>query len=135
VHRACIGIAELTHLEVDDNQTAQAAVEEEKIDTKPSVIQSKPLLPSEKSKVVAQLQQKIGEVVDECSSRSDSEYSSFSPRNSSTNGSLTASSAVMASPASARTFQHGGFILRERDALVKLASDLTVKLTNRPAGA
>jgi hypothetical protein len=41
---AGISVAELAHLEVDDDQTPQATVKEEEIDTKPGVIETKPLL-------------------------------------------------------------------------------------------
>ena len=68
-------------------------------------------------------------------SKSDSEYSSLRSRNSRTNGSLMASSGVIVSPGSARLslLEHGGFVLRERDALVELAADLTVELPDGPA--
>jgi hypothetical protein len=65
VHLPGIGIAELAHLEVDDDQTPQASVKEEEIDTKPSVIETKPLLSAKKSEVITQLQQKISEIVNE----------------------------------------------------------------------
>jgi hypothetical protein len=44
VHLPGIGVAELAYLEVDDDQTPQATVKEEEIDTEPGVIETKPLL-------------------------------------------------------------------------------------------
>ena len=41
-------------------------MKEEEIDTKPGVIETKPLLSAKKSEVITQLQQKISEIVNEC---------------------------------------------------------------------
>ena len=56
MHLSGICVAKLAHLKVDDNQTSQAAVEKEEIDTKPSVVDTKPLLTAKEGEVVAQLQ-------------------------------------------------------------------------------
>ena len=65
VHLSGIRISESIRLEVDDYQTAQTPVEEKKIDPKPSIVEAKSLLASEKGEVVTQLQQEIREIADE----------------------------------------------------------------------
>ena len=65
VHLSGIRISEAIRLEVDDDQTAQTPVEEKKIDPKPSIVEAKSLLASEKSEVVTQLQQEVREMADE----------------------------------------------------------------------
>ena len=72
-------------------------MEEDEVDAKPCVVDAKPALAAQEGKIVAQLQEEVGEAVDEGSSKSDSEYSSLRSRNSRTKGSLIASSGVTAS--------------------------------------
>jgi hypothetical protein len=136
VHLPGIGIAELAHLEVNDDQASQAAVKQEEIDAKPGVVDTEPLLPTEKSEVVAQLQQKIGEIVDEClfkiafrlfvleaeKLKHERVFNGFLRRDG------------IAGFGYFRFLKHGGFVPGKRDALVKLAANLTIKLANRPAG-
>jgi hypothetical protein len=44
VHLPRIGVRELAELEIDDNQTAQKAVEEEQVHAVPRVADAKPVL-------------------------------------------------------------------------------------------
>jgi len=63
VHLSGIRISESIRLKVDDYQTAQTPMEEKKIDTKPRIVEAKPLLASEKSEVVTKLQQEVAKTV------------------------------------------------------------------------
>jgi len=65
VHLAGIGVAELANLQVGQEQATQAAMEEDEIDAKPVVVEAKPPLTANEGEIVAQLQQEIGEVLDE----------------------------------------------------------------------
>lgn len=65
MHLAGVGVAELANLQVGQEQAPQAAMEENKIDAKPIVIEAKPPLATDKGEIVAQFQQKIGEMPDE----------------------------------------------------------------------
>ena len=65
VHLPCVRVTELTNLEVDDEQAAQATVKEDEVDTKPGVVDAKPTLATEERKIVAQLQEEICEMLDE----------------------------------------------------------------------
>ena len=64
VHLACIGVAELSDLEINDDQTFEQAMEEQQIDTKPVIIQPQTPLSSEKGKIVAKFYQKICQMPD-----------------------------------------------------------------------
>jgi hypothetical protein len=65
VHLPSVRVTELAYFEVDDDQTMQATVEENEVDTKPCVIDAKPALAAKKGKIIAQFQQKVGEAVDQ----------------------------------------------------------------------
>jgi len=65
VHLSGVRISESIRLKVDDDQTAQTPMEEKKIDTKPRIVEAKPLLASEKGEVVTKFQQEIREMADE----------------------------------------------------------------------
>lgn len=66
VHLAGVGVAEFSDLQVGQKQAAQTAVEENKIDAKPVVVEAEPPLTADESEIVAQLQQEVGEMPDEC---------------------------------------------------------------------
>jgi hypothetical protein len=57
VHLAGVGIGELAELQIDDDQAAELAVEEEQVDSIPLVADAQPFLPADKRKVAAQFQQ------------------------------------------------------------------------------
>ena len=57
--------AEPADLQIDDQQAFETAVEEEQIDAKPCVVQPQPALAADEGEVVAQLQQEVGQVLDE----------------------------------------------------------------------
>src|SRR5882724_12478290 len=65
VHLPSVRITELPYLDVNDDQPVQTTVEENEVDTKPVVVDAKPALAAEESKIIAQLQKKVGETVDE----------------------------------------------------------------------
>ena len=65
VHLPSVRVTELAHLEVNNDQAAQAAVKEDEIYTKPGVVDTKPGLAAEEGKIIAQLQEEVREVLDE----------------------------------------------------------------------
>lgn len=56
MHLPCVGIGELTKLEVNDDQTTQPTVKEEQIDSELLLPNPQPVLVTYESKVAAQLQ-------------------------------------------------------------------------------
>ena len=66
VHLAGVRVAEPADLEVDDQQAAQPAVKEQQINAEPGVIQTQPALATDEGKIVAQLRQKVGQMLDQC---------------------------------------------------------------------
>ena len=58
MHLPGLRIAEATDLEIDDDQASQASIEKHQIDPEPGVVDSQSALPTDESKVVAELQQK-----------------------------------------------------------------------------
>ena len=66
VHLAGVGIAELADFEIDHHQTFQAAMEKQQVDAKPGIVEPQAALATDKGKVVAQFQQKIGQMLDQC---------------------------------------------------------------------
>jgi hypothetical protein len=52
VHLSGICIAKLADFEINDNQAVEPTVEKEQIDPKPSVVNTKPPLPTQESEVV-----------------------------------------------------------------------------------
>jgi len=65
MHLACIGMAELADLQVDDQKAVKPAVEEQQIDTEPTVVQSQSPLPAHEGQVVAKFQEEVGQVLDQ----------------------------------------------------------------------
>ena len=57
VHLAGVGVRELAELEVDDDQAAQAPVEEEQVDPVPLVADAQAPLPADEGEVAAELEQ------------------------------------------------------------------------------
>lgn len=53
MHLAGVRVTELSCLQVDDEQAAQTAMEEHKVNPKPGVIDPKPLLPSKEREIVS----------------------------------------------------------------------------------
>ena len=92
---------ELADLQINDYKAPQFAVKEKKIDAIPFAADAQPALATDEGKVAAELEQELLKVSKSASSRSLSEYSSFSPRNSRTSGSRTSSSAEIESSAEA----------------------------------
>ena len=109
VHLPDIGMAEPAQLQIENNQAAQAAMEEEQVHAIPFVVNTQPALATDKGEVIAEFERI------RASSRSVSEYSSRRPRNSRTSGWRISSSALTASPG--RTFMplaSMAALLRER---------------------
>ena len=65
IHLCRIGMAELSELEVDDDQAAQPAVKEHQIDTIPLVANAKPPLPGHEREIVPKFQQERFEMLDQ----------------------------------------------------------------------
>lgn len=63
MHLARVRVAELAHLEVDDDKATQAAVKEDEVDTKPVIVDAKPPLAAKKRKIISQFQQKVRQVL------------------------------------------------------------------------
>jgi hypothetical protein len=64
MHLAGVGVGELAQLQIDDDQAAQAAVEEQEVNPEPLVADREALLAADKGEVTAQLEQKRFKVVD-----------------------------------------------------------------------
>src|SRR5258708_32670892 len=62
-HLPSIGVAELANLEVNYQETLETTVEEKQIDAEPAVVNSQPALTTDKSKVVTQLEEEIGQML------------------------------------------------------------------------
>ena len=65
VHLPRVRVTEFSDLQIPDQKGAQTTVKEDEVDTKPGVVDAKPALAAEESKIIAQLQKKVGEAVDE----------------------------------------------------------------------
>ena len=65
VHLPGVGVRELAELEVDDDEAAQPAVEEEQVDAIPLVADAEPPLAADEGEVAAQLEQEALELPDE----------------------------------------------------------------------
>lgn len=65
VHLPDIGVAEFAQLQIDDDQAAQAAVEEQQIDTEPAFVDAQPSLSADKGEVAAQLQRELFQSLDQ----------------------------------------------------------------------
>ena len=64
VHLTRVRVAELANFQVRKEQAMQTAVEEDQIDAEPIIVDAQPALAANECKIVAQLQQKIGKVLD-----------------------------------------------------------------------
>lgn len=58
MHLAGVGVGELADLQVDDDEAAQAAVEEQQINAEPLVPDAQAPLPADEGEVAAQFEQK-----------------------------------------------------------------------------
>ena len=65
VHLACIRVGELRGFDIDDDQTAQAAIEEEKINAVPLVANPQSALATDKSEVSTKFQEERFQVKDQ----------------------------------------------------------------------
>jgi hypothetical protein len=65
MHLPGVRIAEATDFEIDDDQAFQTSMEKHQIDPEPRVVDSQAALPADESKVVAELQQEIRQVLDQ----------------------------------------------------------------------
>ena len=137
VHLPRIGMAELPHLEVDDQQALQAAVKEQEVDTKPAVVQPQAALAAHEGEIVAQLQQKIGQMLDECVFQVGFRIFVLETQelqHERVFDGLLGREGV-AGFGNLGLSQHGGLVARQGDALVELAVHLPVELAHRPAAA
>jgi hypothetical protein len=94
IHLPGVGVSELPNFYFDEYEASQPSMEEEEIHAIPFDIHCEPLLTGNECKVIAQFQQELFELSMSASSNSASQYSSLSPRNSSTNGSLISNSGI-----------------------------------------
>ena len=65
VHLPRVGVGELADLQVDDDQAAQAAVEEEQVDPIPLVADPQTLLTPDEGEVAAEFEQEVFELPDQ----------------------------------------------------------------------
>ena len=135
VHLASVGIAELADFEVDDDEAPEPPVKEYEVDAEPVVVDPEPTLPSKKSKIIAQFQKKIGEVLNQRFFQFRFgvfilEIEKF--ENEWILDGLFRRDCI-AGFGMVCLLQHGGFVLGKGDALVKLAANLAIELTNGPA--
>lgn len=65
MHLAHLGMIKFGELQVDDNETTQAAMKKEKVHPKPALANAKPTLAAYKRKVATELKQKIFEPMDQ----------------------------------------------------------------------
>lgn len=61
-HSVLAGVAELSDLEVDNNQALEAVVKEQRIDADPAVIDAPTPWSADDSEVVAHLQEEVGQM-------------------------------------------------------------------------
>ena|ERR1035438_3016 len=87
IHLSGVGVGKLADLQVDDNQAAQSPMEEKQVDAIPFCADTEPPLARNEREIVAEFQKESSSSLISAFSRSDSEYSSFRFKNSSTNGS------------------------------------------------
>src|SRR3546814_1605914 len=59
VHLAYVGMGQRAELQVDDDQAAQLAMEEQQIDAIPSLVDAQTSLPPDEGKAIAQLRQEV----------------------------------------------------------------------------
>lgn len=64
VHLTSVGVPEAANFQVNDDQAAQAPMEENEIDTEPCVIQPQTALTPKESEVIAKFQKEITEMLD-----------------------------------------------------------------------
>jgi len=135
MHLPSVRVAEATDLEIDDDQTSQTSMKEHQIDPKPRVVDSQAALPTNESKVVAELQQEIRQMLDQrllkISLRvlildvEKLEYERVANR-------LLWCEEISRLDISGFPEQRR-LVSLKRQSLVKLATDLAVELTHRPA--
>jgi hypothetical protein len=58
VHLAGVGVRELVELQIDDDEAAQAPVEEQQVDPVPRVADAQPALATDEREVAAELEEK-----------------------------------------------------------------------------
>jgi hypothetical protein len=57
VHLAGVGVIELAHLEVDNDEAAQTAMEEQQVDPEPAITDAQAALTADEGEVTAELEQ------------------------------------------------------------------------------
>ena len=65
VHLASVGVTEFANLQVNYHQAPEPPMEEYEVDAEPSIVNPETTLATKESEVVTQLQQKIGEVLNQ----------------------------------------------------------------------
>jgi hypothetical protein len=137
MHLPGVRIAEAADLEIDDNQASQPSMEKHQIDPEPCVVDSQATLPADESEVVAKLQQEIRQMLDQRFLKvrlrvlvldvEKLEYERVA-------NCLLWRKKITRLDISGFPEQ-GRLVARQRQPLVKLATDLAVKLAHRPAFA
>ena len=137
VHLAGVGVGEGAELEVEDDEAAQAAVEEDEVHAIPHAADAQAALASDEGEVAAEFEQEGFEMahegvfeiglgvfvleVEEFEHERVAQGFIHSER--------------VAGPGLRAFAEHGGFVAREEGALVKERADLPVELAHAPAAA
>ena len=137
MHLSGVRIAEAPDLEIDDDQASQTSMEKHQIDPEPRVVYPQAALPADESKVIAKLEQEIRQVLDQRLLKirlrilvpdvEKLEHERVANR-------LFRREEITRLDISG-FLEQGGLVARQRQSLVKLATDLAVELTHRPAFA
>ena len=137
VHLAGVGVGEGAELEINDDEAAQAAVEEEEVHAIPDIADAEAALASDEGEVAAEFEQEVFEMADERVFEVGlgvfvleiQEFEHERIAHGFVHGEGVAGLGLLAFA------EHGGFVLGKERALVKEGTDLAVELADAPAAA
>jgi len=137
VHLAGVGVAEAAGLEIDDDQAFQPAVEEQQIDPEPGVVQPQAALAADEGEIVAQLEQEIRQMLDQCALHPGFGVAVVKVQELQDEGVLDGllRGHPVARHGQRSLFQQSGLVPGEGGAFVELAVDLPVELAHGPTPA
>ena len=137
VHLAHVGMGQGTELQVDDDEAAQAPMEEQQIDPIPSLVDAQPPLSSNKREALAKFEQEVLQPMDQGLFKiglrilvlevQEFQHIRVFDRIVGRDGIFWLRRRALD--------QHRGLVLGQRSALVELAVDLPVELAHAPAAA
>src|SRR5712692_6903419 len=135
VHLAGVGVRELVELEVDDDQATQPTMEEEQVDPVPLVADPQPPLTTHEREVAAQLQQERFQLRDERGFQVGLGILILEREEFEEVGilDLLLRRERIVRRLRRSAAEHRRLVLGEDRALVELAADLAVELSDRPA--